>query len=176
VRSKYLILDILAYSGYSQPALRQLHHLNRSFRTLAIENLRILDRTIKRMYQDTSCEGEIQLTEEEAERWLGKLEGRAQIRLRYKPAQEYGHIGDIVHFVAASPRWPSYVFGGTSKMKVIIWDRDDGKLIKSVSLNESIECGMIIGDLLIVAGQSVVWVFLIDESQDNPNPPLRFLQ
>ena len=60
-------------------------------------------------------------------------------------------------------------------MKLLIWGREDGKLIKSVSLNESIECGMIVGDLLIVAGQSIVWVFLIDESQNNPNPPLKFL-
>ena len=159
VRSKYLILDILAYSGYSQAALHLLYHLSRSFRTLATENLRILDRTIKRRYQDTSCEGEIQLTEEEAERWLGKLEDRAKIRLRYKPAREYGQVGEIVQFVAASPRWPSYVFGGTSKMKVMIWDRQDGKVIKSVSVNESIECGMIVDDFLIATGQSVVWVF-----------------
>lgn len=60
-------------------------------------------------------------------------------------------------------------------MKLMIWGREDGELIKSMSLNESIECGMIVGDLLIVAGQSIVWVFMIDESQENPNPPLRLL-
>ena len=99
------------------------------------------------------------MTEIEAEYWVKRLEDRAKIRLKYKPNYLYQE-GKIFNFLVSNKE---YLIAGSYNGKLMIWKRSNEKLYKQVSLTESPECGILCDDILIVAGSSLIYVYLVDD-------------